>query len=87
MYDESECLENTNLIFHHGHTNVIHQIVKPLRVLGVVQELRDILLSCHWAQSFVDILQFPSNPRPSASTPDLGEGGLTVPVSFSSLFP
>jgi len=46
--DESEWFGSANLIFHHGLVDIIHQIAEPLRVVGVAQELRDILLSCHW---------------------------------------
>jgi len=79
--------ESTCLVVHHCLANIIHQIIEPLRVLGVVQELRNILLSCQWVQSFVDAFQFPSDPRLSASFPDLEEAELTVPTSFSSLPP
>ena len=68
---------STNLIIYYGLTNIIYQTVKPVGVLGVVQELCNILLSCHWAQNFVDVFQFPNNPRPSVSAPDLGCDGLT----------
>jgi len=79
--------ESTNLVVYHGLANIIHQTVQPLRVLGVAQELCNILLSCHGAQSFVDVFQFPRDPRPLVSALDLGYGGLTVQVSFSSLSP
>jgi len=85
--DKSDCFRSANLIFHHGLVDVIHQIAEPLRVVGVAQELRDILLSCHGVQSFVDIFQFPGDPCPSVSASELGDGALTVPASSSSLPP
>ena len=45
--DEGEYFGGANLIVHHGLMNIIHQLTKPLHILGVVKELRDILLSCH----------------------------------------
>jgi len=67
---------STNLIVHHCLANIIHQVVKPLRILGVVQELHNIFLSCHWVQSFVDIFQFPSDPARQSSLPILERVGL-----------
>jgi len=74
--DESKCFGSANLIFHHGLVNVIHQIAEPLRVVGVVQELRDILLSCHWVQGFVDIFQFPTDHLSLVSAFHLEKVGL-----------
>jgi len=67
--------------------DIIHQIVQLLCVLCVVQELRDIFLAYHWVQGFADIIQFPSDLRPSVSVPDIGEGRVTVPAFFFSLSP
>jgi len=52
--DESRSSENANLIVHHGLVNIIHQIVEFLCILGVIQELCDIFLSCHWVQSLAN---------------------------------
>ena len=46
-YDRSGSLESANLIVHQGMANVFHQTVQLLCILRVVEEIGNILLSCH----------------------------------------
>ena len=40
-------LESANLIVCQGRTNVFHQTVGFLYIIGVLEEIREVLLGCH----------------------------------------
>ena len=80
--DENECLRSTNLIVNHGLTDIFHQIIELLCIISIGQELCNIASGFHQVQSFIDDIQFPSDPRVSASAPNLGDGELTFLVPF-----
>jgi len=65
---ESESIGSTNLIVHQSITNIFHQIVELLRILGVLEESGEILLSHHRVHSLTDLFQFPGNFCASDST-------------------
>ena len=50
----------TNLIIHHGITDVLGQAAKLIRILGAVQEPRDLALLFQWSEVLKDIIEFPS---------------------------
>ena len=52
--DDIQPFGSANLIVHHSLANILHRIVEPLRVVGVVQEPHNIFLSCNQVQNLVD---------------------------------
>ena len=46
-YCESISFVSANLIIHQGVTNILHQIIQLLRVLGVVEETWEISPACY----------------------------------------
>jgi hypothetical protein len=84
-HGESETFGSANPIVHQGIANVFHQTVKLLCVLGVVEEIREILSGRHRVQSLADVFQFPGNPVRQARRSALESVG--SPFQFSlSLF-
>ena len=51
----------TNLILHHGISDILNQATKLLHVLSIFQELRDHALLCQWGKGFENIIQFPDD--------------------------
>ena len=53
--DENQPFESTNPIVYQSIVNVIHQTVKLLCIIGVVQEVCKVLLSCHRVHRPIDL--------------------------------
>jgi hypothetical protein len=51
-----------NLIAQQSITNIFYQIVELLCILGIVEELCEILLGCERVQGLANLFQFPSDP-------------------------
>jgi len=49
----------TNLIFHHGVTDIVDQAVKLAHILCAVQEPCDLASLFQWDEVLKDIIQFP----------------------------
>jgi len=50
----------TNLVVHHGVTDILDQAAKFVHVLGAVQEPCDFASLCKWVDILKNIVQFPS---------------------------
>ena len=78
----------TNLIVHHGITDIFRQAPKPGYILGAIQESRDLPPFCQRAEVSEDGLQFPSNFCTSNPSLCLGEDrGLPFEGLSSPLLP
>ena len=55
----------TNLVIHHGITDIIGQAAKLVHVLGAVQEPRDLASLFQWDEIFKNFIQFPSGSHVS----------------------
>jgi len=75
---------SVNLIVNQGMANIFHQTVDLLCVLGVFEEMQEILLRCNRVHSLTNLFQFPGNPGTSDLALDPGECGLTVPALLPS---
>jgi len=51
----------TNLIIHHGVTDIFDQAAKFSHILGAVEEPRDFASLCQRDEILEDIIQFPKN--------------------------
>ena len=51
---------STNLIIHHGVTDVLDQAAELIRIIGTVQEPRDLASLFQWDKVLKNIIQFPS---------------------------
>ena len=65
----------TNLIIHHGVANILDKAAKFIRILGAIQELRDLASLFHASEVPKDIVKFPSKSHVRLD-PGLGEDGL-----------
>ena len=68
---------STNLVIHHGITDILSQATEFIHILSAVQEPCDPASLFQWGEVLKDLLQFPSRPCVSV-TPNLGEYGVTV---------
>ena len=50
----------TNLIIHHGITDILNQATELVHILSAVQELCDPASLLQWDEGLKDIIQFPS---------------------------
>ena len=50
---------NTDLIVHHGVTDVLNQAVKFTHILGAVQEPCDLSPPFQWDEVLENVIQFP----------------------------
>jgi hypothetical protein len=55
----------TNLVIHHGVTDIFRHVAKLIRILGAVQEPRDIASLCQWGEVLKNVIEFPNNPYTS----------------------
>ena len=62
----------TNLIIHHGITDILNQATESVHILSAVQELCDPASLFQWDEGLEDIIQFPNRPH-IRLTLDLGE--------------
>jgi len=76
-------LGSANLIVYQGRTNIFYETVDFLCIIGVLEEIREVLLARHQVHSLANIFQFPGNSRASVSALDPVECGLTV-LAWSS---
>ena len=51
----------TNLVIHHGVTDILDQVAKLIHILGAVQELCDLASLCKWGEGLDNTIQFPGN--------------------------
>jgi len=51
----------TNLIIHHGLTQVFDQTAKPIHILGAVKVAGDLSSLCQWGEVFEKAIQIPAN--------------------------
>ena len=51
----------TNLIVHHGVTDLFNKTTKFIHVLGAVQEPRGLASFCKWDEVLENTIQFSSN--------------------------
>ena len=70
-YDRSECFGSANLIVNQGVANIFHKTVKLLRILGVFEENREILLGRRRVHGLANLFQFPGNSSVSDPAPNL----------------
>ena len=71
-YDENESFLSANLVVYQGVANVLHQTIKLLHVLRIVEETGDILFGCHRDQGLTNLFQFPAQSQRVRLTLDLG---------------
>jgi len=76
-------LGSANLIVHEGRTNIFHETVDFLCIIGVLEGIREVLLGRHRVHSLANLFQFPGNSRASVSALDPVKSGLTV-LAWSS---
>jgi len=67
----------TNLVIHHGVTDILDQAAKFVHILGAVQEPCDFASLCKWVDLLKNIVQFPSKSHTSDQFP-VWECGFTV---------
>ena len=52
----------TNLIVHHGVTDILGQAAKLIDVLGAIQEPRDLASLCQWDEFSENLIELPNRP-------------------------
>ena len=52
--------EGTNLIIHHGITDVLNQAAKFVHIPGAIQKPRDLASLLQWDELLKNIFQFPN---------------------------
>jgi len=66
----------TNLVVHHGVTDILDQATKFVHILGAVQEPCDFASLCKWVDVLKNIVQFPSKLHTSDQFLVFGSEGL-----------
>ena len=74
-----------NLIVHQGIADIIHQVINPLCIFGVIEEIHKIISDCYQAHGLANLLQFTGNPNASDPTLNFGEHEHTIPIYLPSL--
>ena len=69
-----------NLIVHQGIANILHQVINPLCIPGLVEETRKVILDHYQIHGLADLSQFTGNPDMSDSILNFGEHKSTVPI-------
>ena len=66
----------TDLVIHHSVADIFNHATKLISILGAVQEPCHFASSCQWGEVSENVIQFPSNSRPSDWLPTLESVGL-----------
>jgi len=77
----------TNLIIHHGITDILDQAAKPFHIFGAVQEPCDLASPFQWGELLKNTIQFPNKRCTVRLGADIGERVVTVRGPSSSLPP
>ena len=51
----------TNLILHHGISDILNKATEFFHILSIFQELCDCALLCQWGKGLEDMIQFPDS--------------------------
>ena len=53
---------SANLIVHQGIADIFHQVINPVCILRVIEEICKIISGCYQSHGLADLLQSPGNP-------------------------